>query len=76
LSKISWFKKANSKCVANLACVYNAKALKVLKSKCSKAKSLKLILKVKLLKSLIKGCGKRFKRLIALSYLESLAKHY
>jgi hypothetical protein len=66
---MSQSKKANSKRVANLACVHNAKALKVLKSKHGKAKSLKLILKVKLLKSLIKGCGKRFKRLIALSYL-------
>jgi hypothetical protein len=49
--------------------VRNAKVLKVLKSKYGKAKSLKLILKVKLLKSLIKGCGKRFGCLVALSYL-------
>jgi hypothetical protein len=49
--------------------VHNAKALKVLKSKHGKAKSLKSILKVKLLKSLIKGYSKRSKCLVALSYL-------
>jgi hypothetical protein len=61
----------NFKYIANLALIYNAKALKALKSKCIKAKILKLILKVKLLKRLIKGCNKRFKRFIALSYLSS-----
>jgi hypothetical protein len=66
---MSQSKKANSKCIANLACVRNAKVLKVLKSKHSKAKSPKLTLKVKLLKSLIKGCGKHSRRLAALSHL-------
>jgi hypothetical protein len=66
---MSQFKKANSKCIANLAYAHNIKVLKVLKSKHSKAKSPKLILKVKLLKSLIKGCGKRFRHFAALSYL-------
>jgi hypothetical protein len=66
---MSQFKKANSKHVANLAYAHNAKALKVLKSKYNKAKSPKLTLKVKLLKSLIKGYNKRFKHLIALSHL-------
>jgi hypothetical protein len=68
---MSQFKKANSKCIANLAYIYNAKVLKVLKSKYSKAKSLKLILKVKLLKSLIKGYNKHSRRFIALFYLSS-----
>jgi hypothetical protein len=66
---MSQSKKANSKYIANLAYTYNTKALKVSKSKYSKAKSLKSTLKVKLLKSLIKGCNKRSRRLIALSYL-------
>jgi hypothetical protein len=71
---MSQSKKANSKRVANLAYACNAKALKVLKSKCGKAKSLKLILKVKLPKSLIKGRGKHSKRLIALSHLSPAQK--
>ena len=66
---MSQSKKANSKCIANLAYTRNTKALKVLKSKRSKAKSLKLTLKVKLPKSLIKGYGKRSKYLAALSHL-------
>ena len=49
--------------------MYNIKVLKALKSKCIKAKILGLILKVKLLKRLIKGYNKCFRRLIALSYL-------
>jgi hypothetical protein len=62
-------KKASSKCAANLALVRDVKALKVLKSKCGKAKSPKSISKVKLPKSLIKGRGKRSRRLVALSHL-------
>jgi hypothetical protein len=67
-------KKASSKYIANLALIYNTKVLKVLKSKYSKAKSPKLILKVKLSKSLIKGRGKRSRRLAALFYLSSAQK--
>jgi hypothetical protein len=67
-------KKASSKHIANLALVHDTKALKVLKSKYSKAKSPKSILKVKLLKSLIKGRGKRSRRLTALSHLSPTQK--
>jgi hypothetical protein len=71
---MSQSKKASSKCIANLALIHNAKALKVSKSKHDKAKSPKSTLKVKLPKSLIKGCSKRSRHLIALSHLGSTQK--